>query len=274
MLILHRLLSNEQSKEDSSLLRAYLATQMSWNIPLFIVLSLLAISYLFFVKTDQTSIFEPFQKILFISGTTLLYLMIGSPLLSLSYLSFSLHMVQMSIVFFIVPPLILLGIHNIPFAKYKLLLRLKTVFRPKLALIMFATLFLLYHLPFMLSFISQHDFIQKLYLSTLFILAFIMWSPIALKRNEFSYNKKRQYSKLSSLLIMPACLIFIVSALLQGMDNPFMSNLAAHLCLPSESLQILPPPFNTKYDQMISGVLMISIHQLGIVTTKKFNDRL
>ena len=124
------------------------------------------------------------------------------------------------------------------------------------------------------QFISQHDFIQKIYLSTLFILAFIMWSPIALKRNEFSYNKKRQYSKLSSLLIMPACLIFIVSALLQGMDNPFMSNLAAHLCLPSESLQILPPPFNTKYDQMISGVLMISIHQLGIVTTKKFNDRL
>ncbi|WP_369293410.1 cytochrome c oxidase assembly protein, partial [Alkalihalophilus pseudofirmus] len=50
------------------------------------------------------------QPFLFFSSLILFYLTTGSPFAALSHLTFSSHMVQMSILFFIFPPLFLLGI--------------------------------------------------------------------------------------------------------------------------------------------------------------------
>lgn len=274
MYCFHSLLSNDLNKEDSSLLSIYLATQASWNFPLFIVLSLILVFYLFLNKIHKKANTTTFQKILFISGIIMLYLMIGSPLLSLSYLSFSFHMIQMSIVFFIVPPLILLGLPTFSLKHKFLLLLKKCTMKPLLALIIFAILFLFYHVPFVLTIVNKTEIVKNIYLLVLFILAFMMWSPIASHKNTTKTDQRR-FSKLSSYLIMPACLFFIMSALLQTMNNPFMTDLAVHLCLPvNYSIQFLPFPFNTKYDQIMSGILMISIHKLGIVGTLKVHDRL
>lgn len=254
------------------MLSTYLLTQGTWNFPLLIVLSIIIGFYFLLIRIHNKINLLTFQKILFISGIILLYLMIGSPLQSLSYLSFSFHMIQMSIIYFIIPPLILLGTFNLPFYDRFLQRRKKFSIKPIHALIMFAILLLLYHVPFVLTFISGNEPLKRLYLISLFILAFIMWSPIAQK--SVSKEKLRTYSKLSSYLIMPACLILIVSALLQTMDHPFLSEIALHLCLPANSLSILPPPFNTKYDQFMSGLLMISIHKIGLFATVKINNRL
>lgn len=66
---------------------------------------------------------------------------------------------------------------------------------------------------------------------------------------------------------MPACLLFIFSAIIDGVNNPFLTQLTAHLCIPTESLsaEILPPPFHTRYDQGMTGVLMLGIHKVTLM---------
>ena len=57
------------------------------------------------------------KAILFFLSLALLFLIIGTPLAALSHLSFSLHMLQMSLLYFIIPPLILAGIPERLFEK-------------------------------------------------------------------------------------------------------------------------------------------------------------
>lgn len=255
------------------MLKTYLATQMSWNFPLLFFLISLSIFYSFICMLLRKKTIPPIQPILFFTGIILLFTLVGSPLLSISYLSFSLHMIQMSIIFFIVPPLLLLGIPKVEMNSNRFTKMIHTLYlRPLYALIAFAILFLLYHFPIIFTFLSQDSFWQKTYLLVLFILAIFMWAPIATNWRKKDTMNQQKFKKLSSLLIMPACVFFMISALMQNMNNSYMSDIAAVICFPADYFQILPSPFNTKYDQMASGIFMISIHKLGIVVTSKLHD--
>lgn len=252
---------------------------MTWNIPILIGLLLIVILYfIFFFKYR-----EPKGNIayptLFLFGVSLLYLTIGSPLLAISYLSFSFHMIQMSILFFIVPPLLLL---SIPPYLYKQLLnisffnKIRPLFiSPHLSLYLFATLFLIYHIPMILTAISEQPAIQKSYLTFLFLLSVRMLWPIASPNptDRLTAYKRKRYTLISGFIITPACLLFIVSGLFSGMNNPFLSEMTTHLCLPAsmQSIELLPKPFNTKYDQMMSGLFMMGVHKLGLSVTSKLS---
>lgn len=260
------------------MIKALLLGHLTWNIPLLILLTSITIGYVLIILRYKP--ISLLQSSLFLLGICLLYFSIGSPLLAISYLSFSFHMIQMSILYFIVPPLILLGIpspiHN-RITTIRPVLIVNRIYKPKLSLILFATLFLMYHLPIFLTFITKYSILQNSFLTVLFLLAFHMWIPIATPhaKQKLSKLKKNKYVFHSGLLITPACLLFIVTALFNNHENPLFAEMLIHLCLPPEtsSIQLLPPPFNTKYDQMMAGVFMMGLHKFGLIIICKLEEK-
>lgn len=248
--------------------------QLVWNLPLFIFLVGIAFVYSYLLKSFTTIRLYQKQPQFFFLSLSLLFLIIGSPLSAFSHLSFSLHMIQMSILFFIVPPIMLLGI---PYSMFKkaitiipMVKRISRLFLPpKYALFLFAFLFLMYHLPGIMKVLSQNSLIQNGFLFLLFILSFSMWWPIVSPdpKQRFSKKKKKRYAFLNGVILMPACILFIFNALIVGMDNPFLTQMTAYLCLPpqNEPLNLLPSPFNTKFDHIMSGILMLGMHKFGIM---------
>src|SRR5699024_8284071 len=112
-------------------------------------------------------------------------------------------------------------------------------------------------MPFVLTLLSKYPAIHKVYGIILFILAVIMWWPIAGTANrQLPKKKKKRYAFLSSLLIMPACVIFIVYAFIDGMNNPFLNVLTSGLffVVPSVLVALLTTPFNIKFDQIAAGL--------------------
>ncbi|MGM8364333.1 cytochrome c oxidase assembly protein [Virgibacillus sp. W0181] len=261
------------------MITALLADHMTWNLNLFLFLTITSILYYFLLlhknRFPTTAVHEAF---LFNSALIILYLAIGSPLLAISYLSVSLHMLQMSVLFFIVPPLLLLGIPTVAFdqiSHHPVIKKLRYLFiHPIVALTAFSALFLLYHLPILLTYISKHSLIQQTYLSVLFLLSIRMWWPITIRFPTQAINRSK-YIKQSMLFITPACLLFIVGALLDSVNNPFLTEMTAHLCLPNDfsTVQLLPAPFNTKYDQLFAGFGMMGMHKIGLVITNTLGKR-
>lgn len=245
---------------------------LEWNIPLLLLGVSIAIFYIILVKqmTELTMLHR--QPLLFFLSLSLLVLLVGSPLATVSHLSFSLHMIQMSVLFFIIPPLIIVGI---PKPIFQLLLKIPLlkvllVASPFIALIIFSVLFFMYHLPFILNTFSINPSIHTIYFTILFILALRMWWPITSpfnKLRKYSESKER-YAFLSGLLLLPACSIFIINAFMDGMNNPFLTQLMTKLCLPSHSnaAALLPPLINPRLDQLMAGLFMLGIHKISLKT--------
>ncbi|MCM3567419.1 cytochrome c oxidase assembly protein [Neobacillus mesonae] len=251
-----------------------LSGQLVWNKPLLTVLLLVALVYVIFViYFTKLKIYQP-QPLLFFGSLAVLYVTIGSPLSALSHLTFSTHMVQMSILFFIFPPLCLLGIPMLFFEKISTIPAVKIFPKPFASLIIFAVLFLLYHVPAVLTFSMQYSVIQYGYRILLLALAFAMWRPIAAR--DQSMAEKKRFAFLSGLFLMPACLLFIVSAMMGGADSPYLTKMTASLCMPVSgygSLPILPSGYHSQWDQVLAGVLMLGIHKVSILFTFRLGKR-
>jgi len=168
-------------------------------------------------------------------------------------------MIQMSILYFIVPPLFLLGI---PF-------KFKVKVLSYLALILFTILFFLYHLPIFLQTLYQFSFLHKGYTVFLFALAILMWWPIVKMRD-------KRFAVLSGLLLTPACLLFIINGLMGGIANPFLQGLTLSLCLPENInvADLFDFKINPRFDQIAGGVIMMGLHKFGLMLISHFNHQL
>lgn len=254
---------------------------MMWNTRLLAGIICLAMLYVFLLNRFTNIKVYHKQALLFFLGSGLLYIIIGSPLSNISHLSFSLHMIQMSILYFIIPPIILLGIPSHMFnqvLKFSIIKRTQKLFMPaKITLYAFAVLFLIYHFPFVLNILSQNTHLQNGYLLLLFMLSFGMWWPIVSPdpKQRLSVGRMKLYAFLSGIILMPACMLFILTAFIDGGNNPFLNQITAELCIPahSSSLNVLPLPFNTKFDQVMSGILMMGLHKFGLVMTLKIENK-
>ncbi|MGN7385940.1 cytochrome c oxidase assembly protein [Sporosarcina sp. SAFN-015] len=263
-------------------IRLFLDGQSPWDLSLLAVLICLACCYLFLVQRYSKMVLGNKQTFLFLLGFLLFYFTIGSPFAVISHLSFSLHMIQMSILYFIIPPLLLLGIPERLFIKAIELPKPRWIKKckvpPKIALYIFAVLLFLYHLPFILTFLSTTSLLQNGYITILFSLSFTMWSPIASpdSKRQLCRQEMKRYAMTSGYVLMPACLFFIVAAFIGGIENPLFTQLTAHLCIPgtSNAITVLPPPFNTKYDQFMAGIVMMGLHKLGLVGTLSLQDKI
>lgn len=258
-----------------------LADRLTWNIPLLLFFLYMTLLYGYLFKRITDSKLFSLQPFLFMTSFIILYAIIGSPLVAISHLSFSLHMIQMSMLYFIVPPLLLssIPVSMLQYITCTALFRLlrNYLIHSKVALYLFGSLFLVYHVPFVLQFLSQHSILQVSYSFILFVLALFMWWPIASpdSSQRLSSPRFKQYTMLSGLVITPACILFIVTALIHTGQNPFLTKLTLHLCIPAgvDAPSILPTPFNTKYDQVIAGLSMMGVHKISLVMTSKIHDK-
>ncbi|NEU31280.1 hypothetical protein GN156_10875 [bacterium LRH843] len=258
----------------------WLEPHLVWNLPLLAFLTFIAVFYAFAIKRNTTLKLYHKQPLFFFLGLGILYVSTGSPLSTISHLSFSFHMIQMSVLYFIIPPVLLLGIPDLlllNILKARIIRTFsKLVLAPKLALVIFAVLFLMYHFPVVLNVLSQSHFIRSGYTLLLLLLAFTIWWPIASPDPKLRYYKseKKRYVFLSGLLLMPACAFFIITALMNDINNPFLTQLTAGFCLPVniQSLHLLPPLFNTKVDQISAGFFMLGVHKLGLYITYKLGN--
>ena len=246
----------------------FLGDKSRWNLPLLVGLACTIIIYIILVKRSGRMEIPFKQTLLFFLGLIMLFVTFGSPLAQMSHLSFSTHMIQMSILYFIIPPILLLGIPR-EFFQQSVKNNSPFLIGPAISLFTFACLFFMYHLPVILITLSQNSVFHNAYLIFLFILSFIMWLPIAGPSFYNNNRRKQRFAHLSGLVIMPACLLFIVNALFGGMDNPFIGHAAPDLCIPSHinTIDLLPPIFNSKLDQLFAGIVMLGLHKLGIFMT-------
>lgn len=252
-----------------------------WNIPFLVGITCTVVLYAYLIKQlENIKIFHK-QPLLFFLSLGLLYAVIGSPLSTISHLSFSLHMMQMSVLYFIIPPLLLLGIPcrlyqqawGISLKRFS-----KLIIPSKISLFVFSLLFLLYHSPIVLNAFAQNTVFHNGYLVLLFILSFSMWWPITSPdpKQRLGRGNMKRYAFLSGVVLMPACMLFIVNAFIGGMNNPFLNQSTAQLCVPSQISSanlLLPYPFNTAYDQVAAGALMLGVHKFGIMLSVRLGTK-
>lgn len=255
------------------MLSMYMLVSGEWNVPFLIGLIFIACLYGGLIKRFTIIKLYHRQPILFLLGLMLVYLTMGSPLSTISHLSFSFHMFFMSIHYFIIPPLLLLGIPYPFLQQIQKKPYINKLLPPThVALYSFALLFFAYHLQMTLQIFSQYPSLHTSYMLLLFYLSFPMWSPLLTPKQ---YNKKGKgsYAFKSGLLIMPACFFFIFAGILGGIGGlPLHTELNAALCLPSDFTpsDLLSFPFNSRLDQSAAGILMLGMHKLGLMITTRF----
>ncbi|WP_160722613.1 cytochrome c oxidase assembly protein [Bacillus sp. USDA818B3_A] len=237
--------------------------QLVWNFPLLSGLVCIGVIYILVIRSSYRQMrFHSKQPFLFFLSLLLLYITIGTPLSVINHVSFSFHMIQMSLLFFVIPPLFILGLpetysHSI-----------KALNMPSMAaLITFAVLLFLYHLPAVLTYLSLHSMIHSSYLLLLMFLSFLIWGRIVMEQN-------KQFAFLSGLVLMPACGLLIVNGLFGSTANPLLSKIMTTLCLTPSSLNSLHPALlNTRVDLILAGGMMIFIHKSALLFTTHLKSK-
>ncbi|WP_188944150.1 cytochrome c oxidase assembly protein [Virgibacillus salexigens] len=244
-----------------------------WNMQLLLILICCSIVYV--ILSWKKGNF--FKSVLFFSSMLILYITIGSPLSALGHISFSTHMIQMSIVYFIIPPLL---VRSFPkrSSSTKQFTAKPIKIMTMLALILFAVMFFLYHLPITLQYLAVTPTVRRSYQFLLFLLAVVMWWPIIASeaREYFNKQQKQRYTFISSMIIMPACLLFIIYALFDGASNPLASQAATQWCIPASTTQqnsLLPFSINTKLDQWLAGLSMLGIHKMSLHVSSRMDEK-
>ncbi|QTD40311.1 cytochrome c oxidase assembly protein [Sporosarcina sp. Te-1] len=251
--------------------------KLTWSWQWFVLLAGIVSLYGVFIYRYAKNELIRLQPISFLLGCLLIFLMLGSPFTTLSQVSITLHMIQMSVLFFFVPPLLQLGIPPSLFdgmARWLKRSKLSSMhLSPTTSLSIFAILFLFYHTSIILTFLVSRPVVHTGYLLLLFLLSFGMWKPFASPDPllRLCACKMKRYAFLSGLAITPACLLFIASGFFEGATNPLALQLLAHLCGPDfmDSFSLLPAPFHTKHDRILAGVLMMVLHKSSLVVTLK-----
>lgn len=224
----------------------------------------------------------------FVASMVLLYAVKGSPIDLLSHLSFSAHMVQMALLYLVIPPLVIKGIPN---WLWRGILRIppihfifKLAAKPLVAIILFNFVFSMYHMPVVFETVKSHWFYHGIMTTTIFILALLMWWPMLTTIQEWmklSHLQKIGCIFLGGVLLTPACalLIFADVPLYSTYTDPDAWAQALALCVPADVLASAnigsPEMFQwlpVQEDQQLGGVLMKIMQEIvyGIVLFRVF----
>jgi putative membrane protein len=247
-----------------------------WNPEIIVILFLIGLAY-FYINKKGNHNASTKQKSFFITGLVVIYIGFGSPIDVLAHLLFSVHMVQMSLLFMVAPPFILKGL---PASMVRPVLEqrfIKKVFpflsNPLITLIFFNGLFSIYHIPIVFDTVMTNYTLHPIFHGTLLIAAFFMWWPIACPVPEYdklSELKKLGYIFADGVLLTPACALIIFSkATMYGTyTDPQTFATALGYCLPAGisladiNLPGLVQLMNPLEDQQLGGVLMKVIQEI------------
>ncbi|QKG83441.1 cytochrome C oxidase assembly protein [Kroppenstedtia pulmonis] len=158
------------------------------------------------------------QRVSFMIGLCLFYLALGSPVNLIGRQLFSVHMLQQSILYLIMPSFLLLGIprqlYRLGFSRIRGAVRAFSSLwsRPLIALVTFNGLFSLYHVPRIFDGIMGNEWYHALSHGLLILAALMMWWPVMEPLPEqavLSPLRKLAYICAAGVLLTPACALII-----------------------------------------------------------------
>lgn len=187
-----------------------------WNLWMAVVLVAILVIYVYRFKTEQ-DFFKKFG--FFFSALVVLYVTLGSPLHVLGdHYLFSAHMLEQSLIYTLLPPLLLLGLPKRFVApiiqvglRTKILSFLK---RPLIPLLLFNVLFSFYHIPLIFNLVVGNGMLHNLMHIILTMTAFFMWIPLipmVKELDKLSEIHKIGYIFAAGMLLTPACALIIFS---------------------------------------------------------------
>lgn len=223
----------------------------TWG-PLWLVLSII-IGYLYHKYIMNSPEYEvgSNQIKFFYIGISLLYVLHGSPFSIIAdYYLFSVHMLQMSLTFFVVVPLLIIGLPFKLFKKYAWNYKLRTVFKvvghPWISLVIFSMLFILYFVPSIFNSVHASVMITLIYKVVLFIYAFFMWWAII--------NPVRRLNELGPLFRI--AYVFLASLALMPTGFYLLLVLEVHYPIYQAAAGEIFPAITAIYDQQLAGGLL------------------
>ncbi|PZE19816.1 cytochrome C oxidase assembly protein [Paenibacillus xerothermodurans] len=157
------------------------------------------------------------EQFYFYSGLLLFYVAEGSPLSYYAHhYSFSAHMLQQSISYLIVPPLLLLGtpgwLLRSLFQHAAMQRLINVAASPLVALFVFNFIFSFYHIPMVMDTLMTHPLLHFMYNIIFLLAAFQMWFPVFCplpEYNKISDLRKMGYIFINGILLTPACALII-----------------------------------------------------------------
>jgi putative membrane protein len=196
------------------------------------------------------------QQLLFYTGLLLFYIAEGSPLHYYGHhYSFSAHMLQQSISYLVMPPLLLLGLPGWivrPALRIRFFDVLMKIFAsPLISLFMFNLIFSLYHIPIIMDFLMANPVYHDVYKVIFMLAAFQMWFPVFCplpEYNRINELRKMAYIFVNGILLTPACALIIFAS------EPLY---ASYRGVPEQFL-LMP----LLHDQQMGGVVMKIIQEI------------
>ncbi|WP_171005462.1 cytochrome c oxidase assembly protein [Bacillus sp. E(2018)] len=187
---------------------------------IYVLAIILGVVYFWFVARDKQGkmLATKWQQTSMIASLLLMIIIKGTPVqvLGHNYL-FSVHMVQMAVLYLMIAPLMILAI---PEVRWKNWLSKKTILtrifhfltKPLLALLIFNSVFSLYHIPLVFDAAVSNPIIHYGYHALLLITAYTMWWPVLCPVKELdtlSDIKKIGYVFANGVLMTPACALIM-----------------------------------------------------------------
>ncbi|WP_284139554.1 MULTISPECIES: cytochrome c oxidase assembly protein [unclassified Virgibacillus] len=238
-----------------------------WNGGILLFTLFGAIIYLFMLPNGKHH--SIWKTIAFLGGLLISFLAIGSPLNIIARIQFSAHVFQIALLFFIAPPLLVIGF------KTEILKRLfsigiiakiaRFITHPVVTIGVFYLLFYGYHHPPIFDFARMDLYLNYFYLLGLFITAILLWIPIIYPK-QMSILQRRMYLVGNIAVVLPLAVILITAKeslyTIYSDLGFFIKSLEACFpageSLPPEYFQMLLP-FNPVEEQFKGGIVLMAI---------------
>ncbi|MFD2628267.1 cytochrome c oxidase assembly factor CtaG [Oceanobacillus kapialis] len=230
------------------------------------------------------------QQVFVYTAFALLYIVKGSPIDLLTHIMLTAHMAQMAVYYLVFPILLIKGIPAWIWRKvvYFPVVRpvLKLLTKPLISLLLFNTLFSVYHMPSVFDFAKTSQVAHTTISLIILVAAFIVWWPILSPLKEMNQLRpvlKIGYVFANSVLITPACVLIIFAdhTLFDTYTQGGAWLQAMQLCVPGDVIQGLsgqlsgPQMFSNMSpleDQQLGGIIMKIMQEItyGVILARVF----
>ncbi|RAL22585.1 cytochrome c oxidase assembly protein [Thermoflavimicrobium daqui] len=240
----------------------------NWDLTLNLVFIAVAIMYLLVTgplrhRFPETEPVSGKTKFFFLTGLIVYYFSAGSPLNLLAHELFSMHMLQMSLQYIVLPPLLLLGIPAWmlrPLIKIHWIRAIGKFFtRPLVILFVFNGLLSLYHFPYIFDLIMSSQVLHIVSHTILLFTALCMWWPVVCPVPELDRMKpllKLGFLVANGVLLTPAC------ALIMFADTVLFDYYASA----SKYVSVI----SLRDDEQLGGIIMKIIQEVVYITAIGF----
>lgn len=249
----------------------------NWDLTLNLIFLGISVLYLlitgpFVSKIPGAEAVPVRQKVFFLLAMIIYYSALGSPINLLAHELFSMHMLQMSILFIVLPPFLLLGIPAWmlrPLLRFKALRAVGSFFtKPLIILFVFNGLLSLYHIPVAFNAIMGSHLYHYIAHFVLLIGAIMMWWPVICPIPELDRVKplhKLAFIFANGILLTPVCALVIFA------DRPLFELY--------QEMSTIAPIMQPIEDQQLGGVTMkivqeiVYISAIGIVMNRWLREQ-